>query len=283
LIPGLPPDEDEPAGRTEPEPFTPGYATLLTLCAGLAQLFLLSLFAGTGTVRGELLGISSILAFGGAFAIGCSRLPAPPAEHLGIAHSPRLAWIAAGLLVPSVILASEVDNLFRSLLGGGSLATGAPALEPAALAGWALFLIVVRPLVDELFFRGLLQGRLIEHFGVRGGIVSTALLAALAIGFLNPWAVALTLTLSLLLGMLRFAAGSVVPGIALNAAFGASSVLSLMSSFGIPGFDDPSADHTPLAWLAMAAIPTGAGLRICVALLRARLAAPAEAGPTDAP
>ncbi len=33
--------------------------------------------------------------------------------------------------------------------------------------------------------------------------------------------------------------------------------------FGIPGFDETAAAHTPLGWLVLAALFTGAGLRLC--------------------
>ena len=49
--------------------------------------------------------------------------------------------------------------------------------------------------------------------------------------------------------------------------FGACRVASVQNAFGIPGFDDMSADHTPLIWLLPAALLTGVGLRLCQAML----------------
>ena len=72
---------------------------------------------------------------------------------------------------------------------------------------------------------------------------------------------------ALVLGLLRTASGSVVPGLVLHMAFGLCSVLATAELFGIPGFDDISATHTPLEWLVPAALFTGIGLRLCRTLM----------------
>jgi hypothetical protein len=61
-----------------------------------------------------------------------------------------------------------------------------------------------------------------------------------------------------------------MPGLLLHVLFGAVSTLATVELFGIPGFDDLSAPHTPILWLMPAALLTGVSLRLCQTLLAAR-------------
>ena len=74
----------------------------------------------------------------------------------------------------------------------------------------------------------------------------------------------------LVFGLLRECSGSLAPGLVLNVVFGAVAVLASYGVFGIPGFDNLEAAHTPLVWLVPAALATGVGLRLCQSLLVAR-------------
>jgi hypothetical protein len=74
--------------------------------------------------------------------------------------------------------------------------------------------------------------------------------------------------LALPLALLRESSGSLLPGLALHACFGAVAAAAELGAFGIPGFDDPSAAHTPASWTAPAAASALVGFAICLLALR---------------
>jgi hypothetical protein len=73
------------------------------------------------------------------------------------------------------------------------------------------------------------------------------------------------LCLGVLLGFLRLASGSILPGVLLSMAIEAAGVLSLHLEdlLAIPGFNAPGA-HTPLVWLVPAALSVGVGIGLFV-------------------
>jgi membrane protease YdiL (CAAX protease family) len=254
-----------PEEPTERLPFSPGFAVILAVGAVfLETLILVFLATATGGVTPAQHGIATLVGFGAMFALGAQRLPPPPAEALGfVSPRPRSWWVML-LFIPSLLLISEVDNVFTAmypkpeeLLPNGESLWGLPFVE-LALVG-----VLVMPLVDELFFRGLLQPRLVEGFGRRLGVLATAALVGLtglALG--GPWAFVYGATSGLVLGALRETTGSLVPGLVLAVVFGVFGMLAQQQAFGIPGFDDLSADHTPVVLLIPAALLFGWGLRM---------------------
>lgn len=88
----------------------------------------------------------------------------------------------------------------------------------------ALLVIAVTPAVlEELMFRGVLQGRLLALFGTRLGLLATA--AAFAICHAQPAVLPLHLGLGLYLGWLRERAGSLYPGMLMHFAYNGSIVV----------------------------------------------------------
>lgn len=270
--------------REDPEeqlPFTAGFAVLLALGAAYLQFafFIAPVVFGwssPGSLRSPArLGIAAILAYGGAFALATRRIHSAPAAALGFVPAPRLGWLAALLLVPSVMLVSELDNVVKAVLPFPESPQGqgaSPPLEGLLLAEWAVVLIAVFPVVEEIFFRGLLQPRMVEAWGRLRGVLVCSVLSGLAftVGLMNPAMFAIFAARGLMLGLLRESAGSLQPGLVLNIGFGVITVLAMRELFGIPGFDDSRHAHTPLPWLMPAAVFTGIGLGLCRALLRAR-------------
>ena len=264
-------------GPDEVLPFTPGFAVIVTVGAAFVQFVLALLLAGPNPPSPGQLGIASIVGYGALFAAGVRRLSPPPQRALGFVAAPSRAWLAALLLVPAALLVSELDNVLREVFPRPAPAadtnlSGPPLLELALVA------ILVLPAVEETFFRGMIQPPLVERLGRAGGIASSALLAALAVLWLGgPWLMVFRLTTGLLLGFLRECSGSLLPGLGLSCALGLLTVLATQQVFGIPGFDDLTAEHTPLEWLLPAALATGVGLRMCQSL---RAPADPESGPT---
>lgn len=275
--------EEEP-DSSEPRPFTAGFAIMLPLLAAyllfVAVLVMLQLTESEppGSFPPALLGIAMILAYGAAFILAVPRIPQPPAKALGFVPAPRISWTAALTLLPSILLISELDNLFRAIWPSPEV-TQAPIDGPPTglrLVQVAVVWIAVMPVVQEIFYRGLLQPRVVELWGRRRGVLAAAGLAAVTgpglVTSLDPRVLPTALGSALVLGMLRESSGSVLPGLMLNMLFGVTLVLAVLGTFGIPGFDDTTAPHTPLHWLALGAVGTGVGLGLCRATWQARMA-----------
>lgn len=280
MLPG-----DEPEER--PRELTPAFLALLTVGAVVGQVWLLlmlMMFASPALLPN--LGIATIVAYGAALAVAVPRIPPPPSQALGFSRPPSLAWVAAGLLLPSILLVSEIDNVARALVsppealepGGDTRASSAVEIAEAVLV-----LALVVPAVEEIFFRGLLQPALVRQLGRLRGLLGAAALTTLpalalsALALSGPWVLAPSFARALALGVLREASGSLLPCLGLAVLFGVAHVLALQGAFGIPGFDDLSEPHTPLEWLAPAALATGAGLRLCQIAARRRPADPHDA------
>ena len=249
----------------EPEealPFpSPGQATILTLFAGFLQGIFFLLLAQAGGARVAFAGIATIVAFGFVFALGAPRLKGDPAEALGFVPARTLAWVAIPFLSAALLLTSEINNIVLDFF---PLPPEMPEVEGlAVLLEWGVVLVLVLPVSEELFFRGLVQPGLVERLGHRRGIALTALLDGLAAAIRLPHLLPEVVARALLLGFVRHVSGSLLPTLALAAVFGLVRLLAVTQAFGIPGFDDMSSPHTPLAWLAPAAILVGIGISVC--------------------
>jgi membrane protease YdiL (CAAX protease family) len=89
-----------------------------------------------------------------------------------------------------------------------------------------LVLVVIGPLVEELFYRGALFGPLLRASGVASAVVTTSVAFVLAHG---QWRDFLALfPVALLLGLVRGLTGSLLPAFALHAAFNLSAVWALI-------------------------------------------------------
>jgi membrane protease YdiL (CAAX protease family) len=260
--------EDE-SGTPEPEvePFpSPGQAAALTLLATLLQAFVILLLVSSHGGRVAFLGMSAIPAFGLAFALGATRLPGSPVSALGLVAAPRRAWLALPFLAGGLLLTSEIHNMTVALFPQPE-ETGDP-LRPQGVLGlleWGVVLVLVLPATEELFFRGLLQPGLTKKLGPARAIGLTALLQGVSAALVRSPLVGPAIAVSgLVLGFVRHSSGSLLPALGLSVLFGAVTLLASVGAFGIPGFDDTSAPHTPLGWLAPAALIFGIGLRLCL-------------------
>lgn len=105
------------------------------------------------------------------------------------------------------------------------------ALDTAPeLAVLAMVTCVGAPLIEEVFFRGLLQGRLEARLGVAPGIVVASLLfgAAHLIAWEGPWTFAFAWAVAaggVVLGIMRRVSGRLGPPIAAHAFFNAQALL----------------------------------------------------------
>lgn len=267
---------------------SPGGALLMTLLATVATLSGWLLLA---PVAGHSLGLALGLCvgFGGVATVAARSMPGEAQSRLGLhGFAPRML-LPIALLLPSVALASELDNLVRPLFPVLPLPPGAapPSAEVVRLATLELAIAgaLLRPVLEEFFFRGVIQQGVVGHLGPGAGVAYTAVLFALASGGLalpfgpdHAASEAVQAAFAgVLLGLLRQAAGSVLAPMVASCAFetlGLASVTFLAGALPIPGYNAPG-PHTPPAVLAACAAAVAAG-----AWLAARwAAAPRDAGP----
>jgi len=261
----------------EPRPPAPtplGALVLTGLAWGTMVLVTVLATPATGGTLGLALGCA--LGFGGAGTLAARQVAAPAERRIGLCgFAPRLLF-ALVLLVPWVLLASELDNWIALLFPGAK----EPAADQAAFDGLAtlevvLFAALLRPVLEEFFFRGVVQQGLVATLGPARGVLLAASLYALVRASLGVGDEYRTLTMGaqalldgLLLGALRLASGSILPGILLQmgvVGIGLGAVAAA-AWLPIPGFNASGA-HTPLAWLLPAAFSVGLGLAL---LVRAR-------------
>lgn len=247
-----------------PPPLTIGQLVLLALGATFLRS-VLAVLLGPATGGGPaVVGVATLLAFGAALAMAAPRIPEPPGTSLGFTRAPTWAWLAVPFLIPSLLLISELENVVRPL---GPVPPQAPDAVPTSTLESALVLIAVIPLCEEVFFRGLVQPVAVRSLGRLRGVALVAALHGAAWGLpglvygLGPFVI--YACIGGVLGLLREAGRSLLPPLLLASAFGAVLVLASVGALGIAGFDDTGADHTPLAWLAPAALLVGVGLGFC--------------------
>jgi membrane protease YdiL (CAAX protease family) len=261
---------------SEPSPSPAGAVALTGLAWGVMMLVAVIATPATGITLGLALG--SALGLGGAGTLAARALPKPAERRIGLrGFAPRLL-LPVLLLVPAVLLASELDNWIQRLFPAvepADAAASEPALGLAALEV-VLFAVLLRPVLEEFFFRGVIQQGVVAALGPVRGVALTAVLFGLvraSFGLFDPYRV-LSLGLQafldgLLLGGLRLASGSILPGALLQMLGGAAgfAALAWQEALPIPGFNTGSG-HTPLAWLAPAALSVALGVGTLVKMVK---------------
>jgi membrane protease YdiL (CAAX protease family) len=266
---------------TEERPVpSPVGAAALTLLAWSLTIFGQVLFSEVGAAFAVAVGLC--IGFGGVGTLAARSVPAPADVRLGLRGFRPAFLLPILLLLPSVLLASEIDNWVRPLfpaLPAPEPRAAAPDQEELRLAAieYVITLVLMRPVLEEFFFRGVVQQGLVAHLGAIGGVAQTALLSGLASGGLAPLGpgsvasgAAQAAFLGLLLGLLRHASGSLLAPMV--AAVGMETLrfvaVSLAPSVPIQGFNLPGPDHTPLVILAPCAALVALGTWLALRLPR---------------
>ncbi|CAG0979934.1 hypothetical protein MYXO_01793 [Myxococcaceae bacterium] len=255
----------------EPAPPFPGplAAVWLTIGSWLATTFVLAtLVEPLGPIAA--LGCGLTVGLGLTGTLAARRVPPPQAERIGLRSFKARLLPVLVLLVPSVVLVSELDNVVRTIVSSAEAGDG--TTEPAFASGLeaieALIVMVgILPVLEEFFFRGVLQQGLVALGGPVRGVIAAATLYALGHGNLAGsvagWlsATAGGLVVGTLLGSVRLVSGSVLACVVLAMAIQAAGfgALRLEAWLPIPGFNAPGA-HTPFAWLAGAGASVAFGL-----------------------
>jgi membrane protease YdiL (CAAX protease family) len=146
-----------------------------------------------------------------------------------------LAGGLLGRLPPTLVLLLLVlatHGLNTSTAAGRQIG----GVTPEGTAGWivsALILVVGAPVIEELFFRGLVQGAFTRRVGAIPAIFVTALIFSIA-HILNegPFAPLVIFPGALVLGYLRHRYGRLAPGMVAHGVFNALGFALLL----VPGF-----------------------------------------------
>jgi membrane protease YdiL (CAAX protease family) len=253
-----------------PTPRPLGAVVLTAFAWSVLALVTILATPAAGSTLGLALGM--LLGFGGAGTLAARAMPPPADVRIGLrGFAPRLV-LPLALLLPVVLLLSELDNqLVAHLFGGVKPPLPEREVGPLDTLESVLFGVLLRPVLEEFFFRGVVQQGVVAALGAGGGVLLTALLFALVrasplVG-LPPYFVLTVglqaLALGMLLGFVRLASGSILPGVLLLCGVEALGVLglALRDELPIPGFNT-GGPHTPLDWLASAAVSVAVGVAL---------------------
>lgn len=213
--------------------------------------------------------LGSVVALGGLGTVVARLVPPPSDVRIGL-HPPELRWLGVVLLLlPMLLWTSELDNWISLWIERPDVLQGPEAGEPTALAvlELALVTILLLPILEEFFFRGVLLQGVASVMRPLGSCLYVAALWALALPLLGRGAsslaslIAIALVEGTLLGALRIASGSLFVPIAMRIATAAVGLLLVTHPdwLPIPGFN-AAGEHTPPEWLLAAALPVAAGL-----------------------
>ena len=202
--------------------------------AGLAA----GLLRATGAITGDATTLTSLpqalvlLAAYVVLAVAillAARALGAPREVLALRRVPLAqgAALAGAGLVAGIVIAVALEPIFH---GQASQRIEAGAIDgPAAVIALAISLltiVVAAATCEELYFRGLLYGRLDARFGVASAIVGSA--GVFGLVHFEPNAFPALFGLGLVLGVVRWRSGSVVPGMAIHAANNVLAVVGIL-------------------------------------------------------
>jgi membrane protease YdiL (CAAX protease family) len=256
-----------------PRPFpTPLAASLLTLMGAFfstAIALTLSDWASPTAAAG----IGTVLGMGGAGLLGAANVPPPHAERVGLRGVRGRQLLPLLLLLPIALLASEVDNVVTALLPSPEVQSVVPEAAEQSSSDTRLSLLETAivgvglvPVVEEWFFRGVVQQGLIATMGAAAGIFVTALFFALGHGAgLSPqaWAslLAQTLVLGITYGYARHKTGSLLAPILLHVGVNGVGLAAMAAKrvVAVPGYNSPG-PHTPLLVLLPALVSVAVGI-----------------------
>ncbi len=158
----------------------------------------------------------------------------PVREVLAIRRTPLLPAIgltAAGLLAGFAV-AAALEPIFHGAASQDLDPGPFPGTASAAVAIGvsAITVVVGASVTEELYFRGLVYGRVDERVGVAAAIIASAGVFGLA--HFQPDAFPTLFALGIILGLLRWRTRSVLPGIALHALNNAAAFTAALVAAG---------------------------------------------------
>ena len=218
-------------------------------------------------------GIGTVFGLGGAGLLGAANIPPPHAERVGLRLPSRRQLFGVLLLIPIAIVASEADNAIGALFPAPDAQrvveqTVETLPVDTSLATLETLIVAVGliPVVEEWFFRGVIQQGLVASLGPPLGVFVTALFFALGHGAglsVQAWGalVAQTLLMGLAFGYARHRTGSLLAPILLHIGVNGMGVAAMAAPrvIEVPGYNAPGT-HTPLAILLPSLLSVAAGI-----------------------
>jgi len=253
-------------------------AFVITVAAIFLAAFVITLFGLQPDIGA--LGVGEAIGLGLVGTLAARRVPPPQPERLGLrGFDPHLLGYLV-LLLPIVILVSELDNVIRALVPlplppdttEASEALEAAGAFPGSLSLYdkvqtAIVVVGIAPVVEEWLFRGVIQQGVVAQLGRFQGVLLAAALFAVvhtapSLGgqtLLSP--LLGSLVLGLVFGALRLASGSILAPILLSAGINAVGLIALAFDQELPiaGFNAPGS-HTGFAVLAVSVTAVAFGL-----------------------
>lgn len=213
-------------------------------------------------------GVANILGFAVAILVGKKWSGRSWGEILPLRRfSPLLVLPLVLCALGFAVILSEMDNalqyfvpmpeflreMMRQLSGGG--------------AASFFVLVVVAPLTEEAFFRGLVLRGFLKRFGERRAIVLSSVLFALV--HLNPYQFVGAFVLGCLAAWVRIRSGSLWPPIVVHALNNGLIFLCVLLPIDIPGFTSMEHHSFQPAWFDAGGIVfLAAGLALLVLVVR---------------
>ncbi len=183
------------------------------------------------------IGAINLVAFSGAIILGLrlNRLPFREAFRIGPI---RFAQVVGGAIsvVGLGVLLSEVDNLFRLLLPPPKSVLRLLQdmfFSRDRLLSQLLLLVVIAPITEELFFRGIVLRGLLSRFRPAVAVLLSALLFAAI--HLNPWQFLSALFLGIVFGWFYLRTGSITLCVLGHALNNGLFLLFSLVAWNIPG------------------------------------------------
>jgi membrane protease YdiL (CAAX protease family) len=266
-----------PNGGHFPGPFAAFALTIGgVVAATFTTVFVMGLFGTEPSVAS--MGIGEAIGLGAIASYAAKRVSAPQRERLGLRNFDASFLPILAMLVPLVVVMSELDNILRAFVPPPDLPAELENMQQrissaSFLTTLETFLVAVgiAPVVEEWLFRGVIQQGLIAHLSrVRGVALTAALFAIVHLGpspsgpsALSPFIS--SFALGLVLGAVRLATGSLLACILVSAGVSAAGLtaISLADTIPIPGFNAPGA-HTPFGVLAPALFAVAWSLTLVV-------------------
>lgn len=163
--------------------------------------------------------LGAYIAFGAATLLVARRI-GPLREVLALRRTPLgpAVGLAALGLIAGLAIAAALEPIFHGAesqnLDPGPFPGTAAAAVAAALS--AVSVVVGAAVTEELYFRGLLYGRLDARFARAAAVIGSA--GAFGLAHFQPDAFPTLFALGLILGLLRLRTGSIWPAVGLHAA-----------------------------------------------------------------
>ena len=225
--------------------------------------FLLDPTSGTYSQHPLTLGVANLLAFGIVIVVATRRSGVGFREPYPLSSvSIRVLALTAVLILGTVILLSDIDNLTRSVFPPPqALIEAFESIMNAADYPFSSFflLVVVAPVTEEVLFRGLILRGFLANYSKRSAILLSALL--FAVMHTNPWQFISTFVAGVVLAWLLIETGSLLPCLFAHAVANGTAYLAGLSRVEVPGFTGGMGDAVQFQpfWLNAVGVAFAAG------------------------